>query len=66
MRRAGVSEEVAMKITGHKTASMFRRYNITDGRDIADAMVKTQEYVQTLPTEKESEPSDASPSQEAM
>src|SRR5437867_1290691 len=28
MDRAGVSRHVAMQITGHKTESMYRRYNI--------------------------------------
>jgi integrase len=49
MRRAGVSEEVAMKISGHKTPSVFKRYNITDDRDIVDALSKTQKYVSSLP-----------------
>jgi hypothetical protein len=52
MRRAGVPEEVAMKITGHKTPSMFRRYNITDNRDVAEALARTQEYVASLPRER--------------
>jgi len=52
MRRAGVPEEIAMKITGHKTTSMFRRYNITDDRDITEALVKTQLYVQSLPKKR--------------
>ena len=37
MIRAGVSEKVAMKISGHKTPSMLWRYNITDTRDMKDA-----------------------------
>ena len=34
MIRAGVSEKRAMEISGHKTNSMFKRYDITDERDI--------------------------------
>lgn len=37
MRRAGVPQVIRMAISGHKTDSMERRYNIVDGDDIAVA-----------------------------
>jgi integrase len=36
-RRAGVDEDVIQRIGGWKTASMFKRYNLVDERDLADA-----------------------------
>ena len=45
MRRAGISEHVIMKIAGWKTNSMFRRYDIVDGRDLRDAARKMEEHI---------------------
>src|SRR5262249_61992878 len=36
-RRAGVTEDVIMRIGGWKTASMSRRYNVVDERDLTEA-----------------------------
>jgi integrase len=41
--RVGVQQKVAMEISGHKTAAVFQRYNITDKRDILDAGRKLNE-----------------------
>lgn len=40
LERAGISRSVAMKITGHKTESIYRRYAIVNKQDIEDAIKK--------------------------
>ena len=54
--RAGVSQKVAMELTGHLTPSVFDRYNITDDRDRRDAVAKLAAAAQdrdVLPIRKE-------------
>ena len=43
--RAGVSQAVAMKVTGHATDLMWRRYRIVDESDIEQALKATQVYI---------------------
>jgi integrase len=45
MNRAGISRHVAMRISGHKTESVFRRYDIVDEQDIADAGRKMEDFL---------------------
>jgi integrase len=42
MRKAGISEKEAMRISGHKTRAVFERYNIVSTEDVMDAMRKLE------------------------
>lgn len=44
--RAGVSEGIAMKISGHRTRSVFERYDITSEQDLGDAAKKLQIHLE--------------------
>jgi integrase len=48
MRKAGVPQSVIMKITGHNTDQMFRRYNTIDSEDARDALTRYHAYLADL------------------
>lgn len=43
--RSGTSENVTMKISGHKTRSILTRYDITDEGDLKEASLKIERYI---------------------
>lgn len=46
MDQAGVHQQVAMKVLGHKTDSMWRRYRISDEKEAEQAQHKTEQFLQ--------------------
>jgi len=49
MIRAGIGQAVAMAISGHRTITIFQRYNITSDDDIREALKQTQQYLKAQP-----------------
>jgi hypothetical protein len=48
LRRTGVDVLTAMKITGHKTMTVFNRYNTIDDDDLTTAQRRMATYMGTM------------------
>lgn len=44
-RRAGLSEHEGMKLSGHETDSIYRRYDIISETDLTEAMNRVQDHI---------------------
>jgi len=49
IRRGGLPQSIAMRVIGHETDSMYRRYDITDNRDKLAALQAARKFVNQQP-----------------
>ena len=52
MKKAGLQDLVAMRISGHLTRNVFDRYNIIDEEDLAEAGTQLEDYAQQRKQER--------------
>jgi len=45
-------EQIAMRLTGHKTRDIFDRYDIVDEADLRDGVEKLVAYAETRPLDR--------------
>jgi integrase len=61
---AGVPQALAQRITGHKTGSIWKRYNLSSEADIAEAGARVAAYIEN--GEKKGRMTDSQPPEEAV
>jgi len=47
-RKSGLSESEGMALSGHKTSSVYRRYDIISDDDLTESMKRVQEHLKKL------------------